>query len=154
MIWGVAAIVWRQKNWRVAERESGSPELLESPRTSPEVPQLPRKFFGDFPELLSLWNSTAIQGFPRSFPDFPRDQPLSLGSLTPCPDSQKLSLNGIAISRDMGPLRFEAMIYASQGAFLVNWQLEDVEGWARVGSEVLQPEVFLPEVSFAPTGYV
>ena len=42
---------WRQI-WRVAGRESGSPELLGSPRTSPEVPRtspevfrrLPRKF--------------------------------------------------------------------------------------------------------------
>ena len=42
---------WRQI-WRVAWRESGSPELLGSPRTSPEVPRtspevfrrLPRKF--------------------------------------------------------------------------------------------------------------
>ena len=44
-------VFWRQI-WRVAGRESDSPELLGSPRTSPEVPQtspevfrrLPRKF--------------------------------------------------------------------------------------------------------------
>ena len=43
--------IWTQI-WRVAGRESGSPELLGSPRTSPEVPRtspevfrrLPRKF--------------------------------------------------------------------------------------------------------------
>ena len=50
---------WRQI-WRVAGRESGSPE---------------RKF----PKL------------PQKFPDFPGGQPLSLGSLTPSADSQKLS---------------------------------------------------------------
>ena len=50
-IGGLCVIFWRQI-WRVAGRESGSPELLGSPRTSPEVPQtslevflrLPRKF--------------------------------------------------------------------------------------------------------------
>ena len=58
------------------------------------------------PKVLSLWNLTAIQrlrgslpdvpgsspNFPGSSPDFPGGQPLSLGSLTPSPDSQKLSL--------------------------------------------------------------
>ena len=88
---------WRQI-WRVAERESGSPELLEGP--------VPGSFLATSPEVLSLWNLTAIQRFTASFPifpgsspdfsgsspDFPGGQPLSLGSLTPSPDSQKLSL--------------------------------------------------------------
>ena len=47
-------------------------------------PEVPRKFPGlpqKFPKL------------PRKFPDFAGGQPLSLGSLTPSPDSQKRSLN-------------------------------------------------------------
>ena len=53
---------------------------LAFPNNNPELPRkfpkLPRKF----PKL------------PRKFPDFPGGQPLSLGGLTPSPDSQKLSL--------------------------------------------------------------
>ena len=65
------------------ERAGESPQLLKVPGTSPEVPRrLPRR-------LLSLWNSTAIQRFTGSFPDLPGGQPVSLGSLTPSPDSQK-----------------------------------------------------------------
>ena len=78
--------------------------------TSPDFPGSSPNFPGSFsatsPEVLSLWNLAAIQGFPGSFPDFPGSspdfpgsspdfpggQPLSLGSLTPSPDSQKLSL--------------------------------------------------------------
>ena len=49
--WNFSCETWRQI-WRVTGRESGSPELLGSPRTSPEVPRtspevfrrLPRKF--------------------------------------------------------------------------------------------------------------
>ena len=100
------------QTWRVAGRESGSPELLGSPRTSPEVPpNFPGSFSATSPEVLSLWNLTAIQRFPRSspnfpgsspnfpevldfpeVPDFPGGQPRSLGSLTPSPDSPNLSL--------------------------------------------------------------
>ena len=96
---------WRQI-WRVAGRESGSPELLGSPRTSPEVPRTSPEVFGDFPgssltvELNS--NPEVLRKFPklprkfpklpRKFRDFPGGQPLSLGRLTPSPDSQKLSL--------------------------------------------------------------
>ena len=54
----------------------------QAPLSFWEVPGLPRKF----PKL------------PRKFPDFPGGQPLSLGSLTPSPGSQKLSL----ISEDFG----------------------------------------------------
>ena len=101
----IPLFVWRQI-WRVAGRESGSPELLGSPRTSPEAsqtslevfrqllrkfshcgtyqqPEVPRKF----PKL-----PRKFPKLPRKFPDFPGGQPLSLGSLTPSPDSQKLSL--------------------------------------------------------------
>ena len=97
---------WRQF-WRVAGRESGSPEL---PRKFPELPrkfpELLRKFFGDFPGVLSLWNLTAflqrfpevsqtspeVPRFPGSSRDCPGGLPISLGSLAPSPDSQKLSL--------------------------------------------------------------
>ena len=52
-----------------------TPSFWEVPGLPRKFPKLPRKFFGDFPEVLSLWNFTAIQGFPRSFPDFPGGQP-------------------------------------------------------------------------------
>ena len=52
-------------------------ELNSNPEVPRKLPRLPRRF----PKL------------PRKFPDFPGGQPLSLGSLTPSPDSQKLSLN-------------------------------------------------------------
>ena len=96
------AKTWRQI-WRVVGGESGSPELLGSPRTSPEVPQTSPEVFGDFPgssvtvELNS--NPEVPRKFPklpRKFPKLPRGQPLSLGSLTPSPDSQKLPLKNIA----------------------------------------------------------
>ena len=116
-------LTWRQI-WRVAGRESSSPELLGSPRTSPKFPGLPRKFFGDFPgssltvELSS--NPEVPRKFPtlprkfpklpRKFPDFPGGQPLSLGSLTPSPDSQKLSLTNFC---GHGRLPFHMTVLAS-----------------------------------------
>ena len=67
--------IWRQI-WRVAGRESDSPELLGSfpdfPGTSPNFPG---SFSATSPEVLSLWNLPAIQGFPGSFPDFPGTSP-------------------------------------------------------------------------------
>ena len=79
---------WRQI-WRVAGRESGSPELLESPWTSPEVPRTSPEVFGDFPgsSLTVELNSNPgvprksprlprkFPGLPRRFPDFPGGQP-------------------------------------------------------------------------------
>ena len=96
---------WRQI-WRVAGRESGSPELLGSPRASPQVPRTSPELFGDFPgsSLTVELNcnpevprkfpklSRKFPGLPRKFRDFPGGQPLPLGSLTPSSDSQKLSL--------------------------------------------------------------
>ena len=90
---------WR-RNWRVVGRESKSPDF---PGSSPDFPG---SFSATSPEVLSLSNLTAIQrftgsfpnfpgscpDFPGSFSDFPGSRPLSLGSLTPSPDSQKLSL--------------------------------------------------------------
>ena len=92
-------------------------EGVRLPRKFPELPL--GSFSVTSPEVLSLWNLTAIQRFPGSFPDFPgslpdfpgslpdfpgslpdfpRGRPLSLGSLTPSPDSQKLSLNRVGSS--------------------------------------------------------
>ena len=46
-------------------------------------PEVPRKFRRGSPEVRRL---------PRKFPELPGGQPLSLGSLTPSPDSPKLPL--------------------------------------------------------------
>ena len=94
--------IWRQI-WRVAGRESDSPELLGSPRTSPEVPQTSPEVFRRLPRKFSHCGayqqsrgspevSQTSPDFPGRFPDFPGGQPLSLGSLTPSLDSQNLSL--------------------------------------------------------------
>ena len=105
MFVGHTPSTWRQI-WRVAGGESGSPELLGSPRTSPEVPRTSPEVFGDFPgsSLTVELNSNPevprkfpklprkFPNLPRKFRDFPGGQPLSLGSLTPSPDPQKLSL--------------------------------------------------------------
>ena len=129
---------WRQI-WRVAGRESGSPELLGSPRTSPEVPRTSPEVFGDFPgsslavELHS--NPEVPRKFPklpRKFPklpgkfqDFPGGQPLSLGSLTRSPDSQKLSLTtgGAPKKKPEGfqkkPGIFQACVFAGVCAALL-----------------------------------
>ena len=78
----------------------------KSPDYPGSSPNFPGSFSATSPEVLSLWNLTAIQRFPGSFPDlpesfadfpggfpdFPGGPPLPLGSLTPSPDSQKLSL--------------------------------------------------------------
>ena len=78
----------------------------EVPGLPRKFPELLRKFSATSSEVLSLWNLTAIQRFPGSFPhlprkfpklpgkfrDFPGGQPLSVGSLTPSPESQKVSL--------------------------------------------------------------
>ena len=83
------------------------PSFWEVPGLPRKFPELPRKFFGDFPgsSLTVELNSNPevprkfprlprkFPKLPRKFPDFPGGQPLSLGSLTPSPDSQKLSLN-------------------------------------------------------------
>ena len=82
------------------------PSFWEVPGLFRMFPELPRKFFSDFPgssltvELNSNpevpWKFRKLPRkfprLPRKFPDFPGGQPLSLGSLTPSPDSQKLSL--------------------------------------------------------------
>ena len=45
-----------------------------------KFPELPRKFLATSPEVLSLWNLTAIQRFPGSFPNFPGSSPNFPGS--------------------------------------------------------------------------
>ena len=103
----ITRLTFRRQIWRVAGRESGSPELLGSPRTSPEVPRTSPEVFGDFPgsSLTVELNSKPevprkfpklprkFPKLPRKFRDFPGGQPLSLGSLTPSPGSPKVSLN-------------------------------------------------------------
>ena len=78
----------------------------KSPGFPGSSPKLPRKFFSDFPGSSLSVELNSNPGVPREFPelprkflklprkfrDFPGGQPLSLGSLTPSPDSQKLSL--------------------------------------------------------------
>ena len=97
---------WRQI-WRVAGRNQAPPNFWEVPGLPRKSPELPRKFFGDLPgsSLTVELNSNPgvprkfprlprkFSRLPRKFPDFPGGQPLSLGSLTPSPDSQILSLN-------------------------------------------------------------
>ena len=70
-------------------------------------PKLPRKFFGDFPGSSFTVELYINPGVPRKFPRLPRKFPrlprrfprlprrsaISLGSLTPSRDSQKLSLS-------------------------------------------------------------
>ena len=91
----------RWKGVRLPRASGKSPDF---PR---KFPELPRKFFGDFPgsSLTVELNSNPevprkFPGLPRKFPRLPRKfpdflggEPLSLGSLTRSPDSQKLSLN-------------------------------------------------------------
>ena len=83
-----------------------TPSFWEVPRTSPEVSRTSPEVFGDFPgssltvELNS--NPEVPQKFPKlprkfpklpwKFPGLPRRSAVSLGSLAPSSDSQKLSL--------------------------------------------------------------
>ena len=82
------------------------PSFSKVPGLPRKFPKLPRKFFGDFPGGSLTVELNSNPGVPRKFPrlprkfpglpqkfwDIPGGQPLSLGSLTPSPDSQKLSL--------------------------------------------------------------
>ena len=86
----------------------------EVPGLPRKFPKLPRKFFGDFPGSSLTVEPNSNPGVPRKFPRLPRKFPglprrfpglprrltwlaLSLGSLTPSPDSQKLSLKFLKI---------------------------------------------------------
>ena len=83
-----------------------APSFWEVPELPRKFPELPRKFFGDFPGSPLTVQPTSnpevprkfpklprkFPKLPRKFPDFPGGQPLSLGGLTPSPDSQELSL--------------------------------------------------------------
>ena len=98
---GPAAILFGDKFGESLEGSQAPPSFWEVPRLPRKFPEQPRKFFGNFPggsltvELSS--NPGVPRKFPglprkfpklpRKFPDFPGGQPLSLGSLTPSPDS-------------------------------------------------------------------
>ena len=106
-----------QKHWKsgfflgdkFGESLGGSqatPSFWEVPGLPQKFPKLPQKFFGDFPGsslAVELYSNPGVPrkfhrlprkfpGLPRKFPGLPRRSALSLGSLTPSPDSQKLSL--------------------------------------------------------------
>ena len=93
------------------------PSFWEVPGLPRKFPELPRKFFGDFPgsSLTVELNSNPevprkfpklprkFPKLPRKSPDFPGGQPRSLGSLTPSSDSQKISLKNTLFSEpDLG----------------------------------------------------
>ena len=69
---------WRQI-WRVAGRESGYPELLGSPRTSPEVPQTSPEVFRRLPRKFShcgtLQQSRGSPEVSQTSPEVPRTSP-------------------------------------------------------------------------------
>ena len=67
-------VIWRQI-WRVTGRESGSPELLGSPRTSPEVPRTSPEVFGDFHRSSLTVELNSNQEVPRNFPEVSRTSP-------------------------------------------------------------------------------
>ena len=95
-------------------------------------PSFPGSFSATSPEVLSLWNLTAIQRFPGSFPDFPGSspdfpgsfpdfpggQPLSLGSLTPSSDSQKLPLISRLQERAQARTKTEPILFSREPKFL------------------------------------
>ena len=70
-------------------------ELNSNPEVPRKFPKLPRKF----PKL------------PQKFLDFSRSQSLSLGSLTPSPDTQKLSLINFSLFGNLEILCLETTIY-------------------------------------------
>ena len=90
------------------EGSQAPPSFWEVPGLPRKFPELPRKFFGDFPGSSLTVHSGAKQqsrGSPEisqtspevsqtspEVPGLPRRSALSLGSLTPSPDSQRLSL--------------------------------------------------------------
>ena len=73
---------WRQI-WRMAERESGSPELLESPRTSLEVLQTSHS-----PVSVELNSNQEVffSEISQTCLEVPRKLAAFFGSLTPSPD--------------------------------------------------------------------
>ena len=94
-------INWRQI-WRVAGRESGNPELLGSPQTSPEVPPTcPEVFFGDFPGSSLTVELYSNPGVPRKFPKLPRKFP---GLPRKFPGLPRRSALSLRISGQKAPL--------------------------------------------------
>ena len=62
------------------------PSFWEVPRLPRKFPELPRKFSATSPEVLSLWNLTAIQRFPGSFSNLPGSSPNFPGSSRTSPE--------------------------------------------------------------------
>ena len=54
---------------------SQAPELLGSPRTSPEVPRISPEVFGDFPGSSLTVELNSNPEVPRKFPKLPRTSP-------------------------------------------------------------------------------
>ena len=61
-------------------RSQAAPSFWDVPGLPRKFPELLRKFSATSPEVLSLWNLTAIQRFPGSFPNFPGSSPNFPGS--------------------------------------------------------------------------
>ena len=83
--------------WQYGDAAQMANEILETnlasrwegvrlPRASGESPDFPGSFSATSPEVLSLWNLTAIQRFPRSFPNFPGSSPNFPGSSRTFPE--------------------------------------------------------------------
>ena len=101
-----AALVLGDKFGESLGGSQAPPSFWEVPGLPRKFPRLPRKFFGDFPGsslTVELYSNPGVPRkfprlprkfprLPRKFPGLPRRSALSLGSLTPSPDSQKLSL--------------------------------------------------------------
>ena len=62
------------------------PSFWEVPGLPRKFPELPRKFSATSPEVLSLWNLTAIRRVPGSFPNFPGSSPNFPGSSGTSPE--------------------------------------------------------------------
>ena len=79
--------IWLETNlasrWWGVKLPRASGKFPKLPR---KFPELPRKFSATSPEVLSLWNLTAIQRFPGSFPNFPGSSPNFPGSSRTSPE--------------------------------------------------------------------
>ena len=104
---GFTHVIWRQL-WRVAGRESDFPGASGNSLNSQGFSHdFPGSSPATCPELLFLWKEQSrgspdfftfleVPGLPWKLPGPLRCQPLSLGSLTPSNDSQKLPLSRVA----------------------------------------------------------
>ena len=93
-IWGSIFPFFGDESGESLAGSQAPPSFWKVPRLPQKFPKLPRVELNSikgFPEVSQT--SRKFPGLPRKFPGLPGGQPLSLGSLTPSPDSQKLSLN-------------------------------------------------------------